>query len=443
MGDIWLHDLPRYLDAWGVRYELADGWAERSRKSGGFDAVRGVGVHHSASPTSMSLDNAERYCVDGAKDRPIGNGTISRDKDGPVLRVWCAGASNTQGKGGPRLSSRGLIPLDAANAVVVAWEAENNGVGEAWPDDVGDLYVRVCCATLQWANENTPGALLGAGDVFAHFEWAPGRKFDPAGPSRFTAGANELWHMDQFRGEVFAALLAGPAPVVPPVAQAGAEYIVQPGDGWFTISKALGYSIAELQQFNGIDPASVLHPGQVIRAPAPAQPPAPVPYAEGTPEPQIVQGMAGPAVSNLQDVLRWWHWLPDPFDDPPGVFGDYTWQGVINMQQALAVANQNGEWDVATARAYSEFVIAMRTMPRTCSMPPALQIGAVGDDVIALQRFLASNGWYTYALDGQYGTRTQQGVQQLQKYARAAGNDPGPINGVYSDQTRDAICPLV
>jgi hypothetical protein len=210
MGAISLERLPEFLMKWWVPFDLVPGWETRGRRSGGFDTVRGVIVHHSANPPRTTLAQTVRYATLTAPDRPIGNGTLSRVKDGPKLVVWAGLAANTAGKGGPRLSSRGLIPLDSANSMTVNWEAENNGTTERWDDYMCDLYVRTCCATLEWANTCTPGVPLGPGDVFAHYEWTS-RKIDPAGPSRFNGyRPNTRWDMDQFRGEVFMQLIKGP-----------------------------------------------------------------------------------------------------------------------------------------------------------------------------------------------------------------------------------------
>lgn len=362
MGDITLARLPEFLDRWAVPYDLVPGWETRGRASGGLAAMRGISVHHSAGATNGTLPQAIRYATVTAKDKPIGNGTISRTKDGPKLVLWAGLASNTAGKGGPRLSSRGLIPLDSANAVTVAWEAENNGVGEVWPDEMCDLYVRACCATIEWANACTPGAPLGPGDVFAHFEWTT-RKIDPWGPSRFTDGQNKQWNMDRFRGEIFLHLIAGPAGATPPPPAEPVNaptYRVQNGDGWWTVSRALGFSIAELKATNpGKD---VLHPGDIVHAPA-----------------------SSPAVPQPPD--------PTPVDP--------------------------------------------------CNLPGPLTPGAQGEDVKRLQRFLASNNWYPYAVDGDYGLRTEHGVQALQQYVRSVGGDPGPVDGVFGARTRAATCPLV
>src|SRR5690606_7921464 len=132
------------------------------------------------------------------------------------FHLGAAGATNTQGKGGPVWTSRGVIPVDAGNRYMFSIEAGNNGVGEPWPKAQTDAYVLLCCAVLDCVNCETPGAKLGAGDIFAHFEWAPTRKIDPAGPSPWATGAAK-WNMDAFRGAVFLRMLDGvggrPAPI--------------------------------------------------------------------------------------------------------------------------------------------------------------------------------------------------------------------------------------
>lgn len=244
MGSIWLHStakpITHYLDKWGVRYKLHDGWQRRSRGSGGFESVMGIQVHHSAGTISQTLESATRWCTESSADRPIGNGTFTRDNHGPILLLWASGAANTAGKGGPRLTSRGTIPLDAANSRTVAFEAENNGIGEPWSDSMIQLMILTHCAVLDWANNETPGADLGVGDIFGHFEWTT-RKIDPWGPSLVTAGVNRQWDMNRYRGMVWARLVAGspgtPAPVpgTPPLAPAAATLKVA-GSGKMTLS---------------------------------------------------------------------------------------------------------------------------------------------------------------------------------------------------------------
>ncbi len=443
MGGIWLHRLPDFLDKWGVRYSLADGWEDRARRSGGFDSIRGVQIHHDASTPSSSLAGATKYATQTAAARPIGNGTITRDKDGPRLVLWAAGASNTSGKGGPRLSSRGLIPLDTANSCVVSFEAQNNGRTEAWSDDMVALYVLVCCATLDWANTITPGAPLGPGDVHAHFEWSPGRKIDPAGPSRFNGDRpNVSWDMDAFRGAVFLRMIEGApttnAPQPKPGHEPATAHVVVAGDTWWGISRTLGYSIAELQQLNGSD----LPVGKIIITPGTGQPHPDdlVPYAPGCPLPVIKPGDSGPAVSNLIDVLKFWRWYPQEHagDVNDGQYGQRVVQGVANMQLALAVVGILGTYDAPTARAYSNHLYAMQGL--SCPLPATSTLGSSGQDVRDLQAFLAQHGWYTLRIDGQYGPRTQQAVQLAQRHVKMLRYYDGPIHGVFDGATRDALC---
>jgi hypothetical protein len=231
---ITLVELPKFLDRWQVRHELVDGWETRGRGSGGFDAFMGVVVHHTASPPGTPLANTIHYALTGP-DHPIANGVVSRDRDGPKFVLWAALAANHAGTGGPVLTSRGVVAKDSANRVMFGMEAENSGVGEPWADDMLDLYVRAVAAICDWATTCTPGPPVGAGDVIAHREWTPGRKIDPAGPSRF-ANAAGVWDMDRFRGEVFAAQLNPPTkedddmkPIFIGVENSPGQYLWSPG----------------------------------------------------------------------------------------------------------------------------------------------------------------------------------------------------------------------
>jgi N-acetyl-anhydromuramyl-L-alanine amidase AmpD len=102
------------------------------------------------------------------------------------------GYANHAGYGGPKAG----IPKDQGNSYTYGIEAENNGLGEPWSDRQLQAYYRLCAALLDW---------MGTRDVskvFAHKEWAPGRKIDPAGIN-----------MDRFRDQVRKALSQGPSVV--------------------------------------------------------------------------------------------------------------------------------------------------------------------------------------------------------------------------------------
>ena len=178
MGSLWLPDLPDWLDDAGLEVRCWDGWETRSRCSGGYDQLWAVIVHHTASNTSPDNDCA--YMWDNADDQPIG--ALLLERSGRVT-IGAAGATNCAGKGGPLATSHGTIPLDKGNTYAFNIEAANNGTGEAWPADQLDAYTLLVACLCDHLD-------LDAGrDVIAHYEWAPDRKIDPAGPDRYANGA--------------------------------------------------------------------------------------------------------------------------------------------------------------------------------------------------------------------------------------------------------------
>lgn len=198
MGAIWLLNLPDWLADAGLDVDVWPGWETRSRGSGGYDSILGIGVHHDAWPASASLEQRCRYAWDTAQHRPIG--AIWLHSDGKVM-VGAAGATNTQGKGGPYVTSKGTIPLNDGNRHIVPIEASNDGVGQVWPDVQLDAY-RLLCATLCEHLDLDP--LL---DIIGHMEWAPDRKIDPAGPPYAIPGDRYgRWDMDRFRADTLAVL---------------------------------------------------------------------------------------------------------------------------------------------------------------------------------------------------------------------------------------------
>lgn len=206
MGQVWVTSLPDVLRDGGLVVDVWPGWEVRARSTGGYDGLWAVQVHHTASATSPESDC--RYMWEGSPDRPIGAIHLARDGR---FTVGAAGATNTSGKGGPRPTIHGTIPLDSANRYVLSIEAANNGVGEAWPKAQVDAYIRGC-AVLNTAYG------LSVGDLHGHWEWCepnyPGRKIDPAGASRYATGGDK-WDMNAFRSDVFNATTP-PAPIPPP-----------------------------------------------------------------------------------------------------------------------------------------------------------------------------------------------------------------------------------
>lgn len=186
MGDFYCDDLADVLAAAGCRVAenaTTAGWERRARGSGGFPGPPlGVQWHHTASQTSPASDLS--WMIDGSADAPVGN--VLLDRTGCFWPV-AAGGSNTAGKGGPVVMSRGVVGMDSANSTTFAVEAANNGTGEPWPAaQVDALFAGTLALNAHWDNEPD--------DVFTHAigvgdGWTD-RKIDPA-----TATAVEgPWH---------------------------------------------------------------------------------------------------------------------------------------------------------------------------------------------------------------------------------------------------------
>ena len=196
MGSRYLTDLGDVLRRAGLTVIELDGWQTRARGSGGYDDGRPsvVMVHHTASPPSSSGEPDALYCALYDEDAPLSN--LCLDRDG-VWWILAAGATNTNGAGGPLAG----VPVDSMNSHAIGIEA-NGGYGDAWPAVQTNAYVAGVAALCQ---------AYGIGDVFAHFEWAPSRKIDPAGPSPWATG-DESWNMDDFRADVDAGVPTDPGP---------------------------------------------------------------------------------------------------------------------------------------------------------------------------------------------------------------------------------------
>lgn len=213
---VWLLDLPDCCRAAGLTVKLFDGWETRSRSSGGYDDVLGVGYHHDASSSTSNDNNTDAYGWLNAQDKPIGAMRLHRDG---VLVIGAAGATNTMGKGGPCPCSKGTVPLDRGNQNLIAIEAANNGVGETWPKVQVDAYVALVGGLCKWYG------LDPNRDIFGHFDYVafscPSRKIDPAGPAAapYTdlRGGNSSgsWLLSSFRGHVNKWVAGTPEPPTP------------------------------------------------------------------------------------------------------------------------------------------------------------------------------------------------------------------------------------
>jgi hypothetical protein len=144
-------------------------------------------THHTASGAASDGWPDVDYICDGSPDAPLSNLYLGRNG---TIYICAAGATNTNGKGSDPC---GVTPDDSMNSSAIGIEAGNNGIGETWPTIQQDAYIALCwflCAEYD----------IPTGRVHAHFEWAPSRKIDPAGNSRYASGGAS-WNMDAFRGD--------------------------------------------------------------------------------------------------------------------------------------------------------------------------------------------------------------------------------------------------
>ena len=208
MGARYLTDLADVCRGAGLDVVEVDDWQTRARGSGGYNPglPDHVMCHHTASPTSSDGWPDVDYCTFGDDDAPLTN--LYLDRAGTVY-VCAAGATNTNGSGADPC---GTCPDDAMNTHAIGIEAGNNGTGEPWPHRQLDAYTTLVAALC--ASYGIP-----TGAVHSHWEWAPTRKTDPAGPDRYSdppcppAGPSPLsWDMDAFRADVD----TGPVPIPPP-----------------------------------------------------------------------------------------------------------------------------------------------------------------------------------------------------------------------------------
>jgi len=210
----YLTELAGWLRAAGLEVVEVAGWPTRARSSGGYSSGRPTCImwHHTASSVSWDGQRDADYCATGDPDAPLAN--LYLDRAG---RVWilAAGATNTNGKGGPVTVSRGQVPADSMNSYAVGIEFGNNGVGETWPQaqiDAGFVTSTTLTARLG----------LDPGDVGTHTWWTT-RKIDPAtatavaGPWQpRSVNSSGSWSRDDLVAECRRRATTPPAPTPEP-----------------------------------------------------------------------------------------------------------------------------------------------------------------------------------------------------------------------------------
>lgn len=240
-------NLAKDLRKWGLRVVEVKGWQTRSSNwSKSFDP-HGIVVHHTAGPNSGNAPSLG-YIKAGNSSAPGPLAQFLLARDGTVYLLG-GHRANHAGLGGPFRS----IPKDSANAYMWGIEAENNGRGERWNEVQLNAYYRLCAALLA-----TTVKSKDVNYVIGHKEWAPGRKFDPAGIK-----------MSQFRQRVKQALDAGPSPKPKPKPQPtptkGTHKVVV-GDTLWGLANKWRTTVDKIKGANNIK-SDVLAVGQVLKRP--------------------------------------------------------------------------------------------------------------------------------------------------------------------------------
>ena len=188
----------------------------------------GVCCHHDAGGSSQSTQGRADYSCN-AQYAPVGNFILGVGGLNDIIMI-AAGASNTQGKGGPYQTSKGQVPLDDGNRRMIAIEAANTGTGtQDWNPAQQVAYLTLCAALIECYG-------LKSSDVVSHSDWTnpvgggrtnvmsgSKRKIDPGGgatPGRDWAEPKavykNMWVMDRFARDIDRLIADRNAPKPPP-----------------------------------------------------------------------------------------------------------------------------------------------------------------------------------------------------------------------------------
>jgi LysM repeat protein len=329
-----LTNLAEILRDAGLDVVELDGWQQRQRGGSGYEPNPiGIIVHHTASSSSWDGKRDAEYIGRDCDVAPMANLYIARNGTWWVL---AAGASNTNGTGGPW----GPIPVDSANSRVIGIEAGNNGIGEPWPDVMQTSYVKGVAALADKFD-------IDGANILAHHEWAPTRKVDPAGPSRFgSINASQSWDMKVFRDAVNKAR-GQAAPIKTPKGphKKAKTYVVRPGDTWWAIAqRLLGDPAAnwpKLAEANG-GTKRVLRSGDVLKIPG-----APPDDDDAPPTIPAFPGEAkrpdrGPVVLAWQQALISRHVIRDRPANRDSEYGDGMHNAVVGLQRSWGWSDADG-----------------------------------------------------------------------------------------------------
>lgn len=246
MSGTYLTSMAQWLRNAGLNVIEQAGWQSRARGSGGYTNGRPWCImwHHTASNPSSDGQGDVNFIIT-AQDAPLSNLYINR---AGTVWVIAAGATNTNGKGGPYTVSKGTIAADSMNTAAIGIEVANNGVGEPWPQAQIDAFFATSIALTQALG-------LRPDDICSHTVWAPGRKIDPAqavsvqGPWKPTSvNSSGSWNLNDIKAECKARANG----ILPPVPNPPAK-----GAFVFTILSIEGAAFGAMLDDKGIAGGSI------------------------------------------------------------------------------------------------------------------------------------------------------------------------------------------
>lgn len=161
--------LVKALEDEGLTVKKVEGWKTRGYGPYTYDPVGVTMFHHTASGKSLGNAPSLHTVTYGRADLPgpLCHILVPR-KPHLTVYVVAAGYANHAGEGGPFK----IVPANSGNKYTVGVEVENNGIGEAWSNDLLDTCSRVFAAILKHYDRNETW-------LTGHKEWAPTRKIDP------------------------------------------------------------------------------------------------------------------------------------------------------------------------------------------------------------------------------------------------------------------------
>lgn len=202
MSHFPLERLAAALRGEGIEVDILPGAQGRSARmfaSTGYKRGCQAIVEHHTGGSGAYPESEIQYILNGKGDGyVISNAYTWRTKK--KITLIASGPTYTEGSGGPY----GLIPENGANSIAFSNEiASPGGEQSIYPDFQQDAVAafayhagKIAAETWGWLDDP-----FGKYRAFSHFEWAPGRKIDPRGVSRWSP-LGGMWNMDMFRAEL-------------------------------------------------------------------------------------------------------------------------------------------------------------------------------------------------------------------------------------------------